>query len=265
MALQQIFHVLRDTRNESAVLTHTLPQGKEEVRRILVLEQQIDLVNKDIGLSSLCLILGDTVQDTVKNYEHTDRHKRSAKLVNVIADKAALSVYVGLLCEGIKASVSEKFNRKSHISGFGLGLLQEHLAEVLKSRRYSYTTAENVITIYDTRATVDKRLFFRPYSSIHCLLTERKHKFGFESDGVCAVSIIAVHCKSIDMVLTHCGYRNRFRTEGFTDFKIFPLGIYDDNIRVLIGKIEIDNLLLCHNGFTRSRNTRDKRITVQKL
>ena len=202
MALQQIFHVLSDTRNESTVLTHTLPQGKEEVRGIFVLEQQIYFVDKDIGLSSLRLVLGDTVQDTVKNDEHTDGHKRSTKLVNVIADKATLGVYVGLICKGVKASVCEKLNGKSYIPRFGFGLLQKHFSEIFESRRCSYATAENVITIYNSRATVDQRLFFRFYCSVHSLLTERKYKLGFEGDGICSISIIAVHRKGVDMVLT---------------------------------------------------------------
>ena len=167
-----------------------------------MLEQQIYFVNKDIGLSSLRLVLGNAVQDTVKNHEHTDRHKRSAKLVNVIADKAALGVYVGLICEGVKASVCEKLNGKSYIPRFGFGLLQKHFSEIFESRRCSYATAENVITIYNSRATVDQRLFLCFYRTVHSLLAERKHKLGFESDGVRTVSIIAVHRKSVDMVFT---------------------------------------------------------------
>ena len=112
MALQQIFHILRDTKDISVVLTHLFPHRKEEVLGVVVLEQKVDLVDEDIGLSSLRSVLGDTVEDTVKNNEHTDRHKLFAKLVNVIADKAAMGVHVGLLCKGIERTVGEKLDSK---------------------------------------------------------------------------------------------------------------------------------------------------------
>ena len=107
MALQEVVHVLRDTRNESSVLSHSFPKGKEEVCGVFVLEKQIDLVDKDIGLFALDTVLGDAVENTVKNDEHTHGHQRSSKLVNIVADKTIVGVHVGLLGEGVKASFRE--------------------------------------------------------------------------------------------------------------------------------------------------------------
>ena len=50
MALQEVIHVLRDTRCKRTVLSYTLPKGKEEVCGILVLEKQVNLINEDIGV-----------------------------------------------------------------------------------------------------------------------------------------------------------------------------------------------------------------------
>ena len=67
------------------------------------------------------------------------------------------------------------------------------------------------------------------------------------------------------MVLTRRGKRDILTAEGFGQFPILTLGIYDDNIRILVGKIEIDNLLLCHNGLTRTRNAGNKGVAVKQL
>ena len=71
VALQQIFHILSYSRDESSVLTHTLPKGKEKVCRIFVLEKQVYLINKDIGLTTFCFVRRNTIEDIIENYKHT--------------------------------------------------------------------------------------------------------------------------------------------------------------------------------------------------
>ena len=71
------------------------------------MEKQIYLVDKDIGLFALDTVLGDAVENTVKNDEHTHGHQRSSKLVNIVADKTVVGVHVGLLCKGVKAAFRE--------------------------------------------------------------------------------------------------------------------------------------------------------------
>jgi len=61
MALQEIVYILRDTRRISSILSDTLPQGKQEISAILVLEQQINLVYKDKGVSSFRPVLRNAV------------------------------------------------------------------------------------------------------------------------------------------------------------------------------------------------------------
>ena len=58
MALQKVVHVLRDARAVRPVLTHTLPEGKEKVRRIFMLKEQINLVNKNKGVPAFRPVLG---------------------------------------------------------------------------------------------------------------------------------------------------------------------------------------------------------------
>ena len=61
MALQKVVHILCNTRSISTVFTHTLPKGKKEVSGILVLEQQINLINEDEGVSAFRPVLCNAV------------------------------------------------------------------------------------------------------------------------------------------------------------------------------------------------------------
>ena len=70
MALEQVIDVLSDTCCKCAVLTDTLPKGKQEVCRIFVLEQELDFINKD----ECCLTLRSVLRDTVENTVHYDKH-----------------------------------------------------------------------------------------------------------------------------------------------------------------------------------------------
>ena len=85
MALQKVIHILRNTGTERTVLTDAFPKGKQEVCRILMLEQKIDFVDDDKGVFALGTVGGNAVKDTVKNNEHTDGQKLFAEIKNVIA------------------------------------------------------------------------------------------------------------------------------------------------------------------------------------
>ena len=61
MALQEVVHILCDSSTVRPILTHTLPEGKEEVGGILVLEQQINFINEDKCVPAFRPVLGDAV------------------------------------------------------------------------------------------------------------------------------------------------------------------------------------------------------------
>ena len=53
MGLEQVVHILRDTCGISAVLSHTLPKREQEIGAVFVLEQKVDLIDKDEGMEEL--------------------------------------------------------------------------------------------------------------------------------------------------------------------------------------------------------------------
>ena len=124
MGLKQVVHILRDARGISAVLSHTLPKGEQEVCTVLVLEQKVDLINEDKGVLTLCSVLRNTVQDRVEDDQHTDGHKLFAEIKDVVANQAIVRVHIGFLGEGVQRTIGKQLDGKSNLLRFGFGLLQ---------------------------------------------------------------------------------------------------------------------------------------------
>ena len=61
VALQEVVYILGDTSTVRPVLTHTLPEGKEEVCRVFMLKEQVNLVNENKGVPAFRPVLGDAV------------------------------------------------------------------------------------------------------------------------------------------------------------------------------------------------------------
>lgn len=61
MALQEVVHVLRDARTVRPIFPHTFPQGKEEIGRVFMLEQQVNLINENEGVPAFCPVHRDTI------------------------------------------------------------------------------------------------------------------------------------------------------------------------------------------------------------
>ena len=109
MALQKVVYVLRDTGTERPVLTDSLPESEQEVRRVFVLEQKVDLVNENESIFTLRSVCRYPVQNTVEDYEHTDGKKLLAEVENVVADESVIDVNVRFLCERIKRTFRKEF------------------------------------------------------------------------------------------------------------------------------------------------------------
>ena len=123
MALQKILDILRNARNERTVLTDTLPKREQKVRRVFMLEKEIDFVDKDIGLFPSRLVRGDSVENVIEHHKHSDRHQCSAEVVDVIADQTILGIHIGFVGKGIKTAACEKLKCQRYILCFGFRLL----------------------------------------------------------------------------------------------------------------------------------------------
>ncbi len=130
----KVVHILRNAGGISTVLSYTLPKSKQEVCGVFVLEQEVDFINEDESLLTLCTVLCDSVQDRVEDDKHTDRHKLFAEVKNVITYKSVIRINIGRLCEGIQRAVSKQLNSKSDFLCFRLILFEKLRTEILQGR-----------------------------------------------------------------------------------------------------------------------------------
>ena len=115
VGLQQILHVLRDAGTVCPVLSHTLPEREQEVRRILMLKEQVDLIDEDESLPALRPVFRDAVQDAVQHHQHADGHQLLSQIQDVVAYETVVCVHIGVLCKGIERTFREKLYRKCYL------------------------------------------------------------------------------------------------------------------------------------------------------
>ena len=265
MALQKVVHILSDTGCVCTVLSYTLPECKEEVCRILVLEQKINLINEDKGLLTLCSVLCDSVQNTVKDDKHTDRHKLLAEVENVITDKSIVSIYICLLCKSIQRTVSKQLNSKSDFLCFRLILFEKFISEILQGRNLTGIIVLLIGAVNACSTTVnDGLLLCSEICTADKLFAKGHNKLGFQDNRICSVAIVLVHIHCIDMVIRCCGDIDNLATKCIYKMGILPLRVDDDYIS--IGrKDNIFNLPLSRKRLTATGYTENKGVTVKKL
>ena len=263
MALQKVVHILCNTGGISTVLSYTLPKGKEEVCTVLVLEKEVDFINEDECLLSLCTVLCNTIQDRVKDDKHTDRHKLFAEVKNVIADKSVIRINIGRLCESIQRTVCKQLDSKGDFFCFRLVLFQKLRTEILQGRNGTGISSLLIVSVNARRTTVDDRLLLcSEVSAADKLFTEGHNELGFQDYWVCTVAIFLVHIHCIDMTRRSGRDIDDFTAESLYKLRILSLGVDDNNICVG-GKNDIFNFSLCRKGFSAAGYAEDKGITVE--
>ena len=251
MALQEVVHVLRNTGCKRTVLSYSFPKGKEEVCRIFVLEKQVNLINEDIGVLAFRSVLSNSVKNGVKNNEHTDRHKLLTKIENVIANQTVVGVNVGLLCKGVKRTVSEQLNGKGDFSCFRFVLLQEFSTEVLQGRYSTRVIVLLIRAINTCGTTVDNGLLLcTEIVTADELFAKGHNELRLEDNGVRTVTVILVHIHSVDMVRRCCRDIDNLTAHCINKGRILTLRINDDYVCRRISKHNIGNLSLCGKGLT---------------
>ena len=203
MALQKILDILRNARNERTVLADTLPQGKEKVCGVFMLEKEIDFINEDIGLSPSRLVRCNSIEDIIKHHKHPDRHQCSAEIVNVIADQALLGIHIGFTRKGIKAAACKEFQRERNILCFRFRLRFEFFIEIFQRRCPTAKAASHISVQQICRTAVNERLLLRSEVAYR-LLTQGQHILGFQRNGVLPVGIVHIDVHGIDMILARC-------------------------------------------------------------
>ena len=263
MALQKVVHILCNAGGISAVLSYTLPKRKQEVCRILVLEQEVDFINEDKGLLTFSTVLCNTVQNRVEDDKHTDRHKLLAEVKNVITDKSVIRINIGWLCKGIQRTVSKQLDSKGDFLCFRLVLFQKLRTKILQGRNSTGISSLLIVSVNTCRTTVDDRfLLCSEVCTADKLFAKGHNELGFQDNRVCSVAVFLVHIHRIDMARRSSGNIDYFAAESFYKLRILSLRVYDNNI-CIGGKNDIFNFTLCRKGFSAAGYAENKRVAVE--
>ena len=107
MGLQQIVDVLRQPRAAGPVFAHPLPEGKQEIRAVFVLEQQVNFVDVEPCIFAKLAVSDDAVEHAVQYNEHADRQELLAEVADVITEDSGVGVYIRVLGKGVETSAPQ--------------------------------------------------------------------------------------------------------------------------------------------------------------
>ena len=113
--LEQVFDILADPRSASLILSHTLPQGEQEIGAVFMLEQQIDLVDIDPGIPLQPAVSDDAVEDAVQHHQHSHRQELLAKIPDIIAKNKLRIISLSMkykIFPGLKKSSVRSYSLK---------------------------------------------------------------------------------------------------------------------------------------------------------
>ena len=111
MGLQQIVDVLRQPRSAGPIFAHPLPEGKQEIRAVFMLEQQVNFVDIEPCVFAEFSVSDDAVEHAVQHDEHADRQELLAEVADVIAEDSRVCIHIRVLGKRVQTSLREQFQR----------------------------------------------------------------------------------------------------------------------------------------------------------
>ena len=266
VALQQVFHVLRNTGAERAVFADALPERMQEIRGILVLEHEINFVDENIGVPLALAVARDAVENTVQHDQHTRALEVLSQLVNVIAHHMIVGVDVGLMGKGVHVADGVHLNIHREIVRLRLLLFEKLLIEVLQGRRFAAVISLLVIAVSRSGAAVDDGfLLCAEMSVLDQQLTERHEEFRFQDNRVCAVAVIGVHIHRIDVVVAGGGQHDCLAVHRLDQRGIFSLRVNENIVRVRVCQNQPDKFILADKGLAGTGHAENHSVAVEKI
>lgn len=119
-----------------------------------MLKQKIYFIYEYKCLSSLRPVSCDSVENTVKDNQHSYRHQLLSKIQYVIAYESVIGVHICMLCKGVKRPFCKKLYRKSYLLCLGFILRKKLSVKILQCRRNSLISSALVFSVDTGSASV---------------------------------------------------------------------------------------------------------------
>lgn len=105
VTLEHIVHILGDARVAGVVFPGPLPLGEQELGAVFAHEQQIELVDEQIGEPLLRCVFQDAIVDGIQDNQHANRFQGAAQVPDVVTDQGIVGVHIGGLGEDVQQTL----------------------------------------------------------------------------------------------------------------------------------------------------------------
>ena len=120
---EQVLHILGDAGGDAAPFPEPFPNLHGVGRRLLLLQEQMELVHEIPGGLARAAVLGHAAPHLVLHHQHPDLLHLLAQVLDVEADDAVLNIHVGAVVEDVERPRDIDFKGGRHMAGLLLLLL----------------------------------------------------------------------------------------------------------------------------------------------
>ena len=250
---KQVFDILSDAGGDAAPFAIAFPNLHAVRSRLFLLQQKVELIEIVARGFMGGAVDGHAVPDLILYHQHPDFLELLAKLLDVVADDAAVHIHIGVVVEHIQRTGDIDFKGGGNVLRFLFVLCAEGVIQVLQHRHILRFRVVEIVPVDDAHTTVNDGFLHRrkPVLTAHDQLAQRQDKVGFQAQRVIIIAVIQIQVHRIDIagrtVVALAGGRqlNDLTVQTLHQRCIFALRVTDDDVILGADEKRIGDLTFC--------------------
>ncbi len=263
---EQVLGVLGRPGRHPAPFSKPLPDLRRIGRRLLLLQQKVELIHEIPGGAADGPVDGDCVPHRVLDNEHPRLFQVFAQALDVKADQPVADVHSGAVVEEVEGAVDIQIQRLGHTVRLRDTLRQQRLHQVAQNGHILRPGVGKVGLVDLLHRPVDNRFLdgLQPGLAAHDELAEGQHEVAFQRQGVLLIRIIQVDVQRVHIVGAGRGQPDHLPAQPLHQGRILVLRVADDDV-IFGGQDDEGDLPLTAHGLAAARRAKHQPVGAPGL
>ena len=251
---EQVLGVLGRPGGHPAPFSKPFPDLRRIGRRLLLLQQKVELIHEIPGGAADGPVDGDRIPHRVLDNEHPRLFQVLAQTLDVKADQPVADVHGSAVIKEVQRTVHIQIQRLGHPVGLRDALRQQRLHQVAQDGHILRPGVREVGLVDLLHRPVDDRFLdgLQPRLATHDELAEGQHEVTFQRQGVLLIRIIQVDVQRVHIVGAGRGQPDHLPAQPLHQGRILVLRVADDDV-IFGGQDDEGDLPLTAHGLAAAR------------
>ena len=251
---EQVLGVLSRPGRHAAPFSEPFPDLRRIGRRLLLLQQEVELIYEIPGGAPDSPVDGDGIPHRVLDDEHSRLFQVFPQALDVKADQPVADVYGGAVVEEVEGAVDIQVQCLGHTVGLRDALRQQRLHQVAQDGHILRPGVCEVGLVDLLHRPVDDGFLdgLQPRLATHDELTEGQDKITFQRQRVLLVRVVEVDVQRVYIVGAGRGQPDHLPAQPAHQGRILVLRVADDDI-IFGGQDDEGDLPLTAHGLAAAR------------